>query len=105
MEMEIRGFLKWSLQIFRFQENLSGTAFYLDHEQIQMQQYERRKNSYSELNALVVNRLLDHFSSFQFKENMGSIAIGQRLKLSCKFFLSSACAEEISYFGKARNAD
>lgn len=54
-----------------------------------MQQYSyewKKMNINSELNALVVNRLLDHFSSFQFKENMGSIAIGQRLKLSCIFF-------------------
>lgn len=39
----------------------------------------------SNLNALDVNRRSDRFSSFRIKENMRSIAIGQRLKLSCKF--------------------
>lgn len=109
MEVGVRGCSQMIIANFRFLLNLFGEAFYLDHEQIQAAAVRalvrmEKMNKNSELNALVVNRLLDHFSSFQIKENMGSVAIGQRLKLSCNFFCQPFLQTEF-LFPKARNAD
>lgn len=104
MEVGVRGCSQMIIANFRFLLNLFVEAFYLDHEQIQaavraLARVEKM-NKNSELNALVVNRLLDHFSSFQIKENMGSVAIGQRFKLSCKFFFVNRFCRRNFYFRK-----